>query len=237
MAAVTAWPTTAADGRRLVAALADPRLTPALEQVAEERALTWTCVASERAVLTAVADDAADLVVLGLGNTGLDAFRLLEAIRERSTVPVIVLTHRDAEGDRVLAYELGVDDFVAVPCSTRELAARVDAVLRRASPVPATTTEFGSLRIDRSARRVTVASRPVDLTRREFDLLACLARKPRRTFTRDELLREVWGSSAAWQSPATVTEHVRRLRRKLGPPTPGLPRLATVHGVGYRFDP
>jgi len=237
MAAVASWPATAPESRRLVAALGDEYLASTVEHVAAERGIVMARARDEATVLRDALDPSVDLVVLAIATPGIDTFRVLETIRERSAVSVVVVSRRNTDGDRVLAYELGADDFIPVSCSTRELGARLASVLRRASGTPAGRLEFGSLLIDRAARRATVDERVVDLTRREFDLLVCLANRPRRTFTREELLREAWGSSAAWQSSATVTEHVRRLRRKLAGSFVGLPRISTVHGVGYRFDP
>lgn len=178
------------------------------------------------------------LVVLDLmlpSRSGLDVLR---HVRERDTTPVILLTARSDEGDRVLGLELGADDYVVKPFSPRELLARVRSVLRRSAP-PASTTplRFGDLLIDPGTREVLVADEPVALTPREFDLLAFLAAAPRQVFTRAQLLEQVWDSSVDWQDPATVTVHVGRLRAKLGDDPEQPRRLVTVHGVGYRFEP
>jgi two-component system phosphate regulon response regulator PhoB len=162
---------------------------------------------------------------------GLD---LLVALR---SLPVIVLGARSGELDRITALDLGADDYVTKPFSPRELAARVRSVLRRAAPAAPAVLEYGRLRIDLMARSVDVAGRPVDLTAREFDLLAFLAATPRHTFSRSQLLAEVWSSATRWQLEATVTEHMYRLRHKLET-TPGGSRwLRTVRNVGYLFDP
>lgn len=180
-----------------------------------------------------------DLVILDVmfpGASGLDF--LTELRRAEPPVPVILLTARADEEDRVAGLELGADDYVVKPFSPRELVARVRSVLRRSSPSGASDPMvFGSLRIDPAARVVTRDGEAVDLTAREFDLLAFLAASPRQVFSRAQLLDHVWNSSTEWQDPATVTVHVRRIRQKLEE-DPNHPRwVTTVWGVGYRFDP
>ena len=186
-----------------------------------------------------------DLVVLDLMLPTVDGWRVLRELRARSNTPVILLTARGEEEDRIRGLGLGADDYVVKPFSPRELALRVTSVLRRAAPDEAGAASvpvaqpilFGDLRIDPATREVAVAGRPVELTRREFDLLLFLALSPRTVFSRSQLLEQVWDSSAAWQDPATVTVHIGHLRRKLEP-DPATPRwLVTVRGVGYRFDP
>lgn len=183
-------------------------------------------------------DPVPDLVVLDVMFPGASGLDLLTELRARSAVPVILLTARAEEGDRVLGLELGADDYVVKPFSPRELVARVRSVLRRARPQPdGGVLEFDGLRIDVTAREVAVGERPVELTAKEFDLLAHLATHPRQVFSRNQLLEQVWDSSAEWQDPATVTVHVRRLRTKLEPGSKESRWLETVWGVGYRFRP
>jgi DNA-binding response OmpR family regulator len=179
-----------------------------------------------------------DLVVLDLMLPGVSGFDLLQEIRQRGDLPVILLTARAEEVDRVSGLEMGADDYMVKPFSPRELVARVRSVMRRSAKTPPSTAmHFEDLEIDPSRRVVSVNSSPVDLTAREFDLLAFLASQPSQVFTRGQLLDHVWDSSAEWQDPATVTVHVRRLRQKLES-DPQNPRwLKTVWGVGYRFDP
>jgi PAS domain S-box-containing protein len=177
-----------------------------------------------------------DLAVLDLRLPDGSGLELMARLRERlPDLPVILLTAAGSEGDRVLGLLSGADDYVVKPFSARELAARVQVVARRRSPARAAVIEVASLRIDPASRTATGAGEPLDLTRREFDLLLHLASHPNRTFTRAELLEAVWSSSSAWQSEATVTEHVRRLRHhiELDPAQPLL--VTTVRGVGYRF--
>jgi DNA-binding response OmpR family regulator len=178
------------------------------------------------------------LVVLDVMLPGTDGLELCRWIRSRSDLPVIMLTARGEEADRIVGLELGADDYVTKPFSPRELAARVKTVLRRSRPAAREEERavFGELAIDAGSREVTKDGELVALTAREFDLLWFLVSHPRRVFSRDVLMERVWGYSAALDT-GTVTVHVRRLREKLEP-DPAHPRhLQTVWGVGYRFDP
>ena len=179
-----------------------------------------------------------DLVVLDLMLPSVDGLSVLRELRSRTDVPVIVLTARGDEGDRVLGLELGADDYVVKPFSPRELTARVRSVLRRAAAAPpAARLRFEGLEIDHGSREVRVDGHSVQLTRREFELLAFLAGAPRQVFSRAQLLAQVWDSSPEWQDPATVTVHIGHLRQKIER-DPSQPRwLVTVRGVGYRFEP
>ena len=179
-----------------------------------------------------------DLLILDVMLPTKDGFSVLQELRRTSSVPVILLTARAEETDRVLGLELGADDYVVKPFSPRELSARVRSVLRRSNPSePGVRLEFEGLSIDPKTREVDVEGMTIDLTPKEFDVLAFLASHPRQVFSRSQLLQQVWDSSAEWQDPATVTVHMRRLRSKLEA-DPQNPRwLLTVWGVGYRFDP
>ena len=186
----------------------------------------------------AVAQFQPDLIVLDImlpGASGLDFLRRSGTDR----VPVILLTARVEESDRVLGLELGADDYISKPFSPRELVARVRTVLRRAQPAPAgsATAQFDGLRLDLPAREVFVDEVPVALTAKEFDLLAFLAQAPRQVFSRAQLLHHVWDSSPDYQDPATVTVHVRRLRNKIEVNPEQARWITTVWGVGYRFEP
>jgi DNA-binding response OmpR family regulator len=182
--------------------------------------------------------DAPDLVVLDLMLPGTDGLELCRWIRSRSQLPVIMLTARGEESDRIVGLELGADDYVTKPFSPRELAARVRTVLRRAEPSVRENERlsFDGLVLDGQSREVTRNDKPVRLTAKEFDLLWFLASHPRRVFSRDDLMRRIWGYSAALDT-GTLTVHVRRLREKLED-DPSRPRhLETVWGIGYRFSP
>jgi two-component system, OmpR family, response regulator ResD len=185
-----------------------------------------------------------DLMVLDLMLPGFDGFEVYRRVRNLGAVPVIMLTARGEESDRILGLELGADDYVTKPFSPRELSLRVASVLRRAGqagaaaaavPAPADVRRVGNLEVDVTGHQATRAGQPVALTSREFDLLAFLLAHPGQVFTRAELMRQVWGWEYGDQS--TVTVHVRRLREKIEQ-DPAAPRLlATVWGVGYRLDP
>src|SRR5262245_31594467 len=178
------------------------------------------------------------LVVLDLMLPGVDGLDLCRWIRSRSDVPVIMLTARGEESDRIVGLELGADDYVTKPFSPRELAVRVKAVLRRSTPAPALpeTLGFGDVELDSAARLAHKAGRELTLTAREFELIWFLASNPGRVFTRRQLMASVWGYEAALDT-GTVTVHVRRLREKVED-DPSRPRyLQTVWGVGYRLAP
>jgi two-component system alkaline phosphatase synthesis response regulator PhoP len=188
--------------------------------------------------LRQVAHSAPDLVLLDVMMPGQDGLDALAVLRRTSDVPVILLTAKDGESDRVVGLRLGADDYVVKPFSPAELAARIATVLRRARPSsPSAPLDFGGLRIDETTHRVTARGRTVDLPAREYEMLVFLASAPRQAFSRDQLLERVWGSSADRQGVATVTEHVRRIRSRIEE-DPERPRwIRTVRGVGYRFDP
>ena len=181
----------------------------------------------------ALAEHSVDVVVLDLGLPDEDGLGLLRWVGDAA---VVVVTGRGDEPDRVVGLELGADDYLVKPFSQRELIARIGAVLRRRRPAPDRLLRFGELVIDTQARETFVLERPVALTRLEYDLLVYLATRPGRSFTHEQLLSAVWESSSDWQSVSTVSEHVYRLRRKLRLED-GRPRISTVRGVGYRFDP
>src|SRR5688500_15219401 len=170
------------------------------------------------------------LVILDIGLPGQDGFDVCRGIRARSAVPILMLTARDEEADRVVGLEIGADDYVTKPFSPRELAARVKAVLRRSEPGPRTERlELGDVLLDAEAREVTVAGAPIELTGKEFDLLAYLLENAGIVVSRDQLLDRVWGMSYAGGT-RTVDVHVAQLRRKLGRPE----AIRTVRGSGYK---
>lgn len=179
-----------------------------------------------------------DLVVLDVMLPEIDGFAVLTKLRKTSSVPIILLTARAEEPDRVVGLELGADDYVVKPFSPREVVARIRTVLRRThNRRLADRLEFQGLVIDGASREVVLHGDLVELTPKEFDLLAYLAASPRTAMSRTELLEEVWDSSPDYQDPSTVTVHVARLRQKLEV-DPDTPRwITTVRGVGYRFEP
>lgn len=180
-----------------------------------------------------------DLVVLDLMLPKISGLEVCRRLGTEGRVPLIMLTARGEEEDRIVGLSLGADDYVVKPFSPRELAARVEAVLRRVNAVPAaeateTVLEFDGLRVDPNTRRVTARGELVALTAREFDLLHHLAKSPGRVYTRDQLMQAVWDFAFSADT-STVTVHVRRLREKIET-DPAHPRyLQTVWGVGYQF--
>ena len=192
-----------------------------------------------REALDRVRDGTFDLVVLDVMLPKVDGFDVCRQIRARSTVPIIMLTAKAEEIDKVLGLELGADDYITKPFSMREFRSRVKAVLRRAELARGADgsqepLEDGDLRIDFDKRAVVIREHAVRLTYVEFEILTALARSPGRVFSRSQLLDRVWGDSA-YRDPRTVDVHIRHLREKLerDPKTPEL--LLTVRGVGYRY--
>jgi DNA-binding response OmpR family regulator len=179
------------------------------------------------------------LVVLDVMLPGTDGLELCRWIRANSELPVILLTARGEEADRIVGFELGADDYVTKPFSPRELAARVRAVLRRADSMPTVHGErivFGDVTLNVATREAAKNCEPLTLTAKEFDLLWFLATHPRRVFSRDQLMERIWGYSAALDT-GTVTVHVRRLREKIEDDPSRPEHLQTVWGVGYRLVP
>jgi DNA-binding response OmpR family regulator len=211
-----------------------------------ERAGYRTRVAADGAhALRSVATQRPDLVVLDLmlpGIDGLEVMRRLASLALRQSnperIPVILLTAKGEESDRVIGLRLGADDYVVKPFSPAELVARVDAVLRRVDTSPAheEPLEFGDLAIDPSARRVFVRGEEVQLTQREFDVLVFLARHPGQVFSRNQLMDAIWQYSF-YTDTSTVTVHIRRLRAKIELDAAQPRHIETVWGVGYRFTP
>lgn len=178
-----------------------------------------------------------DLLLLDIMMPGQDGLEVLEGLRRTSDVPVILLTAKSDEADRVLGFRFGADDYVVKPFSTAELSARIAAVLRRSGAArPGGRLQFDGLEIDLATREVVVRGVEVDLPAREYEVLAFLASSPQQTFSRQQLLERLWPPSAD-RSPATVTEHVGRIRRRVEE-DPERPRwIRTVRGLGYRFEP
>jgi len=205
----------------------------------EREGFSTTEASDGEAALQRVAEREPELIILDVMLPKLDGYSVISELRKHTQVPVILLTARAEEVDRVLGLELGADDYVVKPFSPRELAARVRSVLRRTNTPAqkATTLEFEDLMIDGRTRDVLVRGDRIEMPPMEFDLLMFLASSPRQVFSRSQILDHVWGSSTDWQDPSTVTVHVRRLRQKIERNADDPERILTVWGRGYRFEP
>ena len=217
----------------------DPDIRGLLVRLLEAEGYQVRDASTAQEALALLATRPPDLMILDVMLDAEDGFALLAQIRQKSDLPIILVTARSQESDRVFGLKLGADDYVVKPFSSAELAARIETVLRRARgsrPSHLSSLVFDDLEIDPDAREVRVQDRKIELTAKEFELLLFLARSPRKVFTRGQLLAQVWDSSSEWQDANTVTEHVRRIRRKIEL-RPGQPRwIVTVRGAGYRFE-
>ncbi|MEO8424068.1 MAG: response regulator transcription factor [Actinomycetota bacterium] len=223
--------------RRILVVDDEPMVREVLQRYLELEAFEVATAEDGEAALTSFASHRPDLVLLDLMLPRVDGLEVFRRMRADAPTPVIMLTARGEETDRIVGLELGADDYITKPFSPREAIARVRAVLRRTEQGAATdeTVTFGDLRIDRGRRAVRVGDRDVKLTRKEFDLLEHLASAPGITFTRTALLEAVW--DFAWDGDAaTVTVHIRRLREKIEVDPSEPQHLITVWGVGYRFE-
>jgi DNA-binding response OmpR family regulator len=222
--------------RRVLVVEDDPTVSEVATTYLRAAGFIVDAVTDGFAALREVSRTSPDLIVLDRMLPGIDGVEVCRRIRTSSAAPIILLTALGAEEDRILGLEAGADDYITKPFSPRELVLRVQSILRRSivefkveSPV-----EFGEFRLDPSARTATRASETLNLTAREFDLLAFFLRRPNQVFGREELLRAVWGWTHG--DVSTVTVHVRRLREKIeSDPTHPI-FLATVWGVGYRLE-
>jgi len=232
--------TSGAGGRtaRVLVVDDEPEVRNLLQRLLESEGYNVAAAADMSGAKEAMKEADLSLVLLDVMLGGDDGLTLLADLRRVGEVPVILLTGRGAEADRIEGLKLGADDYIVKPFSPGELVARVATVLRRSGmKAPSPKLQFDGLEIDTIAREVVSRGEPIELTAKEFDLLTFLAASPRQVFSRHQLLEHVWASSSAWQDEATVTEHVRRIRRKIEV-DPDNPRwIATMRGVGYRFEP
>lgn len=214
----------------------DPSLRDLLRLALERAGHTVICAADGALALTHAARETPDLIVLDIGLPEMDGFEVCRRLRARSDVPVLFLTARDDEVDRIVGLEMGADDYVTKPFSPREVVARVAAILRRyGAPARDDTRSHGAITLDREARLCRAAGQPVALTGTEFQMLDTLIAAPGRLFTRAELAAAVWGAGAQ-QSDRTMDSHLRNLRRKLA--DAGVPdAIETVHAQGMRLGP
>ena len=214
----------------------EPRIVELARDYLEHAGFAVMTAVDGPSALTAVRVRKPDVLVLDLGLPGMDGLDVARAIRRDSMLPIIMLTARDDELDRILGLEIGADDYVTKPFSPRELVARIRAILRRVDrqDEPGDRIDVGEVSIDVARMRVAVAGRIVELTPTEFQLLVTLARQPGRIFTRSQLLDSIHG--VAFESyERAIDAHVKNLRRKLED-DPSRPRyVLTVYGVGYRF--
>jgi DNA-binding response OmpR family regulator len=228
------------DGATILVVEDEPSIGEVVSLYLKRAGYTVSVVRDGEAALNSLARQLPDLVLLDLMLPTVDGLEITRWLRARGDTPIIMVTARKEEADRIAGLEMGADDYVVKPFSPQELVSRVRAVLRRTRGPAAAAVEqplaFGGLTIDPKTRLVTVAGEARSLTAKEFDLLMLLARHPRQVFTRDQLLDQVWGLTE-YIDPGTVTVHVRRLREKIetDPTTPQ--RIVTVWGIGYRFEP
>ena len=228
--------TTAGRTQHVIVVDDDHEVRGILRDILEQDGYQVTAVGDGEALLAMVHRHHPDLVILDMMLPGMQGLEVLRHLQDHDRIPTIVVTGKTGESDRVVGLELGADDYMVKPFSHPELLARVHAVLRRAQvPQAAEVLDFGDLTIDLRTRDVMIEGESVDLTALEFDLLAFLASSPRQVFSRETLLDRVWGSSAEWQTTATVSEHIHRLRRKIEPDPVRPTRIETLRGAGYRF--
>jgi DNA-binding response OmpR family regulator len=228
-----------ADRARVLVVDDEPIVRDVLSRYLSREGFEVDTAADGEAALAAFADTAPDIVLLDLMLPRVDGFEVFRRIRGANGTPVIMLTARGDETDRIVGLDLGADDYLGKPFSPREVVARVNAVLRRTAGTPAGSAgalRFEGLEIDPRTREVVVGGRTVELTPKEFDLLHLFATNPRTVFSRLALLDALW-DVAFDGDPSTVTVHIRRLREKIEADPSAPRRLVTVWGAGYRFEP
>jgi DNA-binding response OmpR family regulator len=227
-------------GERILVVDDEPTVREVVQHYLEREGYRVQAAENGPAALAAFSAGAPDLIVLDLMLPGVDGLEVCRQVRATDSTPIIILTAKGHEADRIVGLELGADDYVVKPFSPRELVARVRSVLRRTlagdGRGPAPPLRAGDVQVDPVTREVTVAGRPIALTVREFDLLAFLVAHPRQVFSRGQLLRQVWEYNWLGDT-STVTVHMRRLRAKVEDDPSNPLRLQTVYGVGYRLVP
>jgi DNA-binding response OmpR family regulator len=221
----------------------DPEITKLLEKFLSGEGYVVVLAASGAAALSATSAMEPDLVLLDIVLGNEDGRDVLRELRLISDVPTIFLTGRGLEAERIAGLKLGADDYIVKPFSLGEMSARIESVLRRSGvntlqhQIEAPTIVFTDLQINESTHEVRLRGELLDLTSKEFALLAFMASSPRQVYSRAQLLEHVWSSSAEWQNEATVTEHIRRLRAKIEVDPDHPQWIKTIRGVGYRFEP
>ena len=228
------------DGTTILVVEDEPSIAEVVGLYLKRAGYLVTIARDGEAALRALVQQLPDLVVLDLMLPRVDGLEIMRWLRERGDTPLIMLTARSQEVDRIAGLEMGADDYVVKPFSPQELVSRVRAVLRRSQAggrLPGDKSlVIGRLQIDPSARTVEVDGQPQPVTAREFDLLWILASHPRQLLTRDQLLNLAWGQTE-YLDPSTVTVHIRRLREKIEQDPANPQHIITVWGVGYRFEP
>jgi DNA-binding response OmpR family regulator len=215
----------------------EPHVTALIADVLTAEGFAVTTACDGPAALRKARANQPDVVVLDVGLPGLDGFDVCRALRKEAPVPILFVTARGDEVDRVVGLELGADDYVTKPFSPRELVARVRSILRRSgapSSPPVQRRVAGDLAVDAEKREVSLGGRKINLKPREFDVLWLFVRNDGRVFTRDQLIESLWGFDFDGD-PRTVDVHIRRIRRAIGDRANRPRYLHTIHGVGYKF--
>ncbi len=215
----------------------EPHVAELLRDALAAEGFTPVIAVDGLAALRRAREHAPDVIVLDIGLPGIDGFEVCRTLRKETDAPIIVISARTGEIDKIVGLEVGADDYISKPFSPREVVARVRAILRRSGgepPQPTKRRTIGDVCVDADRREVTVRGTAVRLKPREFDVLWLFARNEGRVFTRDQLIEAVWGFDFEGD-PRTVDVHVRRIRRALGDPASKPRYLQTVHGLGYKF--
>jgi DNA-binding response OmpR family regulator len=221
----------------------DQEITRLLEKFLSNEGYQVAVASNGAGALAAASASEPELVLLDIVLGSEDGREVLRELRLISDVPVIFLTGRGLETERIAGLKLGADDYIVKPFSLGEVSARIETVLRRSGvntrqhQIEAPDISFGDLQINENTHEVRLAGELLDLTSKEFSLLSFIAATPRQVYTRAQLLEHVWASSSEWQNEATVTEHIRRLRAKIEADADHPKWIKTVRGVGYRFEP
>lgn len=221
----------------------DQEITKLLEKYLSNEGYQVGIASNGAGALASASASEPELVLLDIVLGSEDGREVLRELRLISDVPVIFLTGRGLETERIAGLKLGADDYIVKPFSLGEVSARIETVLRRSGvntrqhQIEAPDISFGELQINENTHEVRLAGELLDLTSKEFSLLSFIAATPRQVYTRAQLLEHVWASSSEWQNEATVTEHIRRLRAKIEADADHPKWIKTVRGVGYRFEP
>jgi DNA-binding response OmpR family regulator len=221
----------------------DQEITKLLEKYLSNEGYQVAVASNGAGALAAASASEPELVLLDIVLGSEDGREVLRELRLISDVPVIFLTGRGLETERIAGLKLGADDYIVKPFSLGEVSARIETVLRRSGvntrqhQIEAPDISYGELQINENTHEVRLAGELLDLTSKEFSLLSFIAATPRQVYTRAQLLEHVWASSSEWQNEATVTEHIRRLRAKIEADADHPKWIKTVRGVGYRFEP